>query len=53
VRIRSLSNWEERGTQEGAGEGERVTLRGNNVIQRGKRKFDGGVARVPGVRQKT
>ena len=52
MRTRSPSSWKGRGTQEGAGEREQVTLReGDNTIQRGEREIDGGIARAKGVRQ--
>jgi len=47
MRIGSPSNWEERGTQEGAGEKEQVALRRGTVLFReGKGEFDGGIVRA-------
>jgi len=49
MRTRSPSSWKGRGTQEGAGEREQVTLREGTVLfRRGKGEVDGGVARAKG-----
>jgi len=57
VRTRSPSNWKGRGTQEGAGKREQVTLgEGDNAIQRGKEEMTKGEEKQPEcdrVRQET